>query len=235
VRSVVTDVAFWALTPLATKAITYVVLAAVIGWFVGGPRADTPVGRQPFWLQFLQVAVVGDLIHYWTHRLFHRPTFWPMHAVHHSPTELDWLSAMRLHPLNDLATRMCQALPVLAAGYDTAAVALYIPIVVFWVVLSHADLPWTFGPLRFVLVSPVFHQWHHSSEAEAVDRNFAGMFSFWDVVFGTYHLPRGRRPDRFGVTGPAPARNVTGLLWHPIAAWAGQLKARSARCYADPP
>jgi sterol desaturase/sphingolipid hydroxylase (fatty acid hydroxylase superfamily) len=28
--------------------------------------------------------------------------------------------------------------------------------------LVHANLNWTFGPLRYVLVSPVFHRWHHA-------------------------------------------------------------------------
>lgn len=227
VRTLATDITFWAVTPLVTKTITYAVLAVVIGFLLGGSLPDTLVGRQPLWLQFLQVAALGDLIHYWTHRLFHRPTFWPMHAVHHSPTELDWLSAMRLHPLNDLATRVCQALPILAAGYDPKAVMLYVPVVVFWVILSHADLPWTFGPLRYVLVSPVFHHWHHSSEAEAIDRNFAGLFSFWDVAFGTYHMPSDRRAEQFGVSGPAPARSVLGLLWHPVAVWAGRARRRT--------
>lgn len=225
-RALATDVAFWAVTPLVTKTVTYAVLAVVFGFLLGGSPPETLLGRQPLWLQFLQVAVLGDLIHYWTHRLFHRPVFWPMHAIHHSPNELDWLSAMRLHPLNDLATRACQALPILAAGYDPQAVMLYVPVVVFWVILSHADLPWTFGPLRHVLVSPVFHHWHHSSEQEAIDRNFAGLFSFWDVAFGTYHMPPRRRAERFGVSGPEPARTVMGLLWHPVAAWMGMLRRR---------
>ncbi len=144
-RGVATDVAFWAITPLVTKAVTYSLLAAAVGLLLDGSLPDTLISRQPFWLQFLQVTVIGVLIYYRSHRPFHRPPLWPMHAVHHSPTELDWLSAMRLHPLNDLATRTCQALPILTAGYDPGAVVLYIPLVVFWVILSHADLPWTFG------------------------------------------------------------------------------------------
>ena len=35
------------------------------------------------------------------HRLLHRPLLWRFHAVHHSSTQVDWLSAVRVHPVND--------------------------------------------------------------------------------------------------------------------------------------
>jgi len=30
--------------------------------------------------------------------------------------------------------------------------------------LVHANLNWTFGPLRYVVASPVFHRWHHVAD-----------------------------------------------------------------------
>ena len=42
-------------------------------------------------------------------------------------------------------------------------------------------------------------------ESEGLDRNFAGLFPFWDVLFGTFHMPEGRQPSRFGIEGdPVP-------------------------------
>jgi sterol desaturase/sphingolipid hydroxylase (fatty acid hydroxylase superfamily) len=45
----------------------------------------------------------------------------------------------------------------------------------------------------------VYHQWHHSCEAEALDKNFAGVLPLWDWLFGTLHFPAERRPSVFGV------------------------------------
>ena len=58
----------------------------------------------------------------------------------------------------------------------------------------HANLDWDWGPLRSFLVSPRFHRWHHTSEEEARDKNFAGLLPLWDILFGTYYMPRERRP-----------------------------------------
>jgi sterol desaturase/sphingolipid hydroxylase (fatty acid hydroxylase superfamily) len=54
-------------------------------------------------------------------------------------------------------------------------------------ILLHANLPWTFGPLRNALASPAFHRWHHTWEAEGMDRNFSGLFPWIDLLFGTFY------------------------------------------------
>lgn len=100
---------------------------------------------------------------------FHGRTLWHFHAVHHCSTEVDWLSSVRLHPVNNVASR-----------------------VVAVVLIALAGLPWTFGPLRYALTSPAFHRWHHTSEAEGMDKNFSGLFPWIDLIFGTFYMPKGR-------------------------------------------
>jgi sterol desaturase/sphingolipid hydroxylase (fatty acid hydroxylase superfamily) len=39
-----------------------------------------------------------------------------------------------------------------------------------------------------VIASPR-HRWHHTGEAEARDKNFAGLLPLWDILFGTYYMP----------------------------------------------
>jgi sterol desaturase/sphingolipid hydroxylase (fatty acid hydroxylase superfamily) len=53
--------------------------------------------------------------------------------------------------------------------------------------------------------SPRFHRWHHTDETEARDKNFAGLLPLWDILFGTYYMPKGRRPFHFGTSTPVPA------------------------------
>jgi hypothetical protein len=81
--------------------------------------------------------------------------------------------------------------------------------------LAHANVRLRYGPLRYVLVSPEFHHWHHSTEREARNRNYAGLLAFWDVLFGTVHLPRGGRPLHYGLDERVPAGYVN-RLFHPF-------------------
>lgn len=56
-----------------------------------------PLGRAGWALQVLFVIMLVDFLTYWRHRTEHK-LFWPIHAVHHSPTEL--------HPANDIGHPM---------------------------------------------------------------------------------------------------------------------------------
>jgi sterol desaturase/sphingolipid hydroxylase (fatty acid hydroxylase superfamily) len=58
--------------------------------------------------------------------------------------------------------------------------------------------------LRWLLASPEFHHWHHSNHREARNKNFAGQVPVLDYIFGTLHLPRGRKPTKYGLDQPIP-------------------------------
>lgn len=206
-----TDCVYWLWTPIVTKAVTPlavgIVLFPIILLF--GLHYQTVaqghgvLSRQPLWLQGIEVFLVGDFFGYWQHRLFHQARLWPFHAVHHSSTELDWLSSVRLHPVNDIGSKLIQVVPLVALGFNLTTVALYAPIITFYAIMVHANLRWDLGPFRAVFVSPAFHRWHHTKADEGLDRNFAGAFPFWDILFGTYYMPR-RQPTVFGIDDPMP-------------------------------
>ena len=80
----------------------------------------------------------------------------------------------------------------------------------------HANVGWTFGPLRYVIASPVFHRWHHTSEDEGLDTNFAGLFPFIDLAFGTFHLPSDRLPTRFGLVHDDVPQGLFKQLLYPF-------------------
>jgi len=50
-------------------------------------------------------------------------------------------------------------------------------------------------------VTPDFHHWHHSSDDEAIDRNYAAHFSFIDYIFGTAVDSEKQFPEKYGVVG----------------------------------
>lgn len=129
--------------------------------------------------------------------------------------EVDWLSSVRVHPVNDLVTKVAQVLPLALLGYRPDVLAAYGPILTLYAIFLHANVDWTFGPFRAVVASPVFHRWHHTKEAEALNKNFAGFFPFWDIVFGTYYMPVGKVPTDFGITDPMP-ESLGGQLLYPF-------------------
>lgn len=225
-----TDVAYWFVSSLVTRLVSdtaVVITVFVVALAIGVPPTaqsmqryfDDPtqlVRSQPMWLQAFEALFVADLAGYWIHRLFHGGTLWKFHAVHHSSTHVDWLSSVRLHPVNDALMRIPQALLILALGFPPTVLVAYLPAVVIYGIFLHANVPWDFGPLRHVMASPAFHRWHHTSLAEGRDRNFAGIFPIIDIVFGTFHLPRGRQPSAFGVGGEAVPRGIWAQMLYPF-------------------
>jgi len=218
-----TDLAYWAFTPLVTKAVTraVVIIAVVPVALLAYGKVDKdlllhgfgPAAPLPLWLQAVLILVLGDFIGYWMHRWFHGERMWRFHAVHHSSVDLDWLSAVRLHPVNDALMRVAGAVPLLALGLAPVALAGVAPVLTLMAILVHANLDWDWGPLRAVVASPRFHRWHHTDEASARDKNFAGLLPLWDILFGTYYMPKDRLPQQFGTESPVPPGLLGQLLF----------------------
>ena len=221
------DVGWFFVTPLVSKTVSrmaIVLILVAVAMSSGVPfRLDAlqdflaprpALAALPWGVQLALLLLVADLCGYASHRWLHASRrLWPIHAVHHSSTQVDWLSAGRVHPLNDVVTRLAQSVPIVLVGFDPAIVAAYVPLLIFYAVLVHANVGWTFGPLRYVLASPVFHRWHHAAEAEGLNRNFAGMFPFIDLAFGTFHMPLDRSPARYGI----PEGDVPESMWGQLA------------------
>jgi sterol desaturase/sphingolipid hydroxylase (fatty acid hydroxylase superfamily) len=131
----------------------------------------------------------GDFIGYWRHRLEHTRFLWPSHAVHHSDTELSWLTLLRFHPINRLSTTFADFVFLLVLGFPEYALVVSVFVRHNYGYLIHADLPWTYGKLGYVFVSPVMHQWHHARDPAAYSTNFATVFAIIDRAFGTFRVP----------------------------------------------
>ena len=89
----------------------------------------------------------------------------------------------------------------------------------------HADLPWTYGKLSRIFVSPAMHHWHHAKEIRYAGTNFATVFSVFDIAFGTYKggicdVPVGIE-DEMGA-------GVRGQMSYPFKIWGERVRARLA-------
>ncbi len=171
------------------------------GWMV---RRDFQLAVQAIWFvpQLLLCILVADLAQYWTHRAYHEiPFLWKFHSVHHSTKSMDWLAGSRQHVLEVIVTRVLVVAPLFVIGFSEAVVNAYIIIVGFQAVLNHANVRVPWGPLKYLIVTPDFHHWHHASDDEAIDRNYAAHYAFLDYLFGTAVKADRQLPNQYGVVG----------------------------------
>jgi sterol desaturase/sphingolipid hydroxylase (fatty acid hydroxylase superfamily) len=213
-----TDVAYVLFNGLLIRA---GLLAVVLGT-VALSAALLPVSVResvraaPVWLQVLALLIVADLCFYAVHRAFHSfPTLWKFHVIHHSISEMDWLAAHRVHPVDQIVTKGASLIPCFALGFDTLAIGVWAAMYQWQALLIHSNTRIKFGPLRWLVASPEFHHWHHGNHEEAVNKNFAGQLPFWDVLFGTLYMPKDRRPEQYGVNEHVPDGFVSQIM-HPF-------------------
>jgi sterol desaturase/sphingolipid hydroxylase (fatty acid hydroxylase superfamily) len=223
------DTLYWFVTPMISQILSMVCIAIALlpFYLLMGRSLDWqsiitgygPISHWPIWAQGLIAVIVGDFIGYWTHRLHHTRYLWDVHAVHHSSDVMDWLSAVRVHPINDVVSRVCQAFPLLLLGFSPLSVEAYTPFLSAYVALIHANVRWTYGPIGYLFASPAFHRWHHTVEKEGEGKNFAGIFSIYDWIFGTFHLPQNQQPKNFGLIDQPMTEKFIGQMLYPLRQW----------------
>lgn len=199
-----TDSFYFVATHLPAQLMTFLMLlpAALASPWLAIPQLQGFVRNWPFVVQFLAVILVADLSQYAVHRMFHKiPVLWRFHAVHHSIRTMDWIAGSRSHFFDIAVTRGLIMIPLALCGFSQGAIVGYILFVSFHATWSHTDFrPRTLW-LENYLVTPRYHHWHHSAQAEAVDCNFAIHFPWIDRVFGTCHFPKDLWPKNYGLNG----------------------------------
>ncbi len=206
---------------LIIVAINYVVVDAGLSLFSFESYENWPV------LATLLLCVfVSDLIGYWRHRMLHTGLLWPVHAIHHSDTEVTWTTLARFHPLNRFFTIALNTIVLSILGVPPGIIALNGIFRHYYGYYIHGDFPWTYGPLSFLFVSPVMHRWHHVREVEGSGSNFTTVFALIDVVFGTFYMPK-RDVPALGITEHAFPDTWVGQTLYPFKVWAGRLFART--------
>lgn len=173
----------------------------LFGWMASDTVQST-VQAIPFVPQLLLAVLAADFVQYWTHRAYHEiPFLWRFHAVHHSAKTMDWLAGSRQHMFELIVTRVGVLGILYVLGFDKTVMDWYIVIVGFQAVFNHANvhLPW--GPVKYFIVTPDFHHWHHSSDDVAIDKNYAAHYAFLDRLFGTAIKGQTGFPEKYGVQG----------------------------------
>jgi sterol desaturase/sphingolipid hydroxylase (fatty acid hydroxylase superfamily) len=154
------------------------------------------------WVSLIMYVLIFDFVEYVYHRAQHRYAwFWALHAVHHSQRQMTMWSDNRNHLLDSFIR---DAVLVLVSQLIGVPPAQFVLIVVFTQLvesLSHANVRMSFGAWGDrILVSPMFHRFHHSiaydesTAGPAHGHNFSVLFPVWDLLFGTAKFNTGYVP-----------------------------------------
>ena len=174
------------------------------------------VGKLPWLVQFLLAILVADLAQYWIHRSFHKiPFMWRFHAIHHSSKALDWIAGSRAHLVEDVVVRGGILIPMMLIFPQSINVA-YLFFVNFHATWAHCNFGPTIKWLEPYFIQPRFHHWHHTSQVESIDKNFAIHFPWIDRIFGTYYFPRDRWPDTYGLHQEDIPFGFWGQFFYPL-------------------
>ena len=213
------DARYFIFNHLAISIFLFMSVVAVPSLFSWGINAGLQAWFRglPGVVQFLFILVSADLVEYAIHRSMHEiPALWRFHAVHHSVEHMDWMAGSRLHILEPLVTRALVMLPAFFLGAEKAPLLCYIVFAGFQAGLVHANFGMNFGPLKYVFNTPQFHHWHHASDREAVDTNYAAHLPVIDRLFGTYHMPADRWPEKYGVIGDPLPKGIVRQFFYPF-------------------
>ncbi len=168
----------------------------------------------------LPVRLVGSIIvvlafdlqfyafHYWQHNT---RLGWSIHQTHHSQTQLNVFTDDREHPIFPFVQAVVPAIffmvPVgvmnfVAPGFlevNIGHVGIGFALFLFLKAFRHSHVSVRFPrPVEWLFQSPAYHQVHHSSLPEHMNKNMGNLTTVWDRLFGTLHVPKPGESYRFG-------------------------------------
>ena len=169
-----------------------------------------------------------EFAYYVFHRASHRVRWiWASHAVHHSPEEMTFLSAIRLGWTNLLSGGWLFQLPLVLAGFDPRLVFGLLAFNLHFQFFLHTESVGRLGPLEWVLNTPAHHRVHHASNPEYLDCNYGSSLIVFDRLFGSFVALRDDIDIRYGLTTPVLSHNPVRIAFNEWLALARDVRAAS--------
>ena len=170
-----------------------------------------PVRLGPSWPVWLFALVLYDFCYYWQHRLGHTVgLFWAAHSVHHQSEEFNLTTALR-QPGMGAFTNWIFYVPMALGGIPLQVFGVVAVAQLFYQFWPHTQLIGRMGALDRWIQTPSNHRVHHAQNDIYLDRNYVGIFTIWDRLFGTFQEELNEEPCIYGVRGQLKS-------WNPV--WA---------------
>ena len=194
------DVVYFLSTHLPIQILSFLVLlpATKATEYLAVPVLAHAIAALPYVVQFFLAVVVADVAEWTIHYALHKvPFLWRFHSIHHSSEALDWIAGSRSHFLDDTLVRGFILVPMMLM-FSQTIILVYLVFVTLHATWTHCNCRLNVKWLEPFLVMPRYHHWHHTSQKEAIDRNFAIHFPWIDRLFGTYYYPD-HWPEKYGL------------------------------------
>lgn len=155
-----------------------------------------------------------DYTLYWWHVANHRINiFWRFHQVHHADRDMDATTALRFHFGELTFSAVLRSGLILIVGFKIETILFFDVLVTSMALFHHSNFKLPLLAENFfslVIVTPLYHQNHHSYYWEETNSNFSTIFSFWDRIHHSYSRPN--KPDDVTIGHPAFSANEIHLL-----------------------
>jgi sterol desaturase/sphingolipid hydroxylase (fatty acid hydroxylase superfamily) len=204
-----------ALPPLIGFLFVYLLIDPVRA--LGVPVTGLWPHQWPVWIQAILMVLAVDLLRYWLHRFAHQnDTLWRLHSVHHSVEQLYWLNTARFHPVEKTLQMCLDSLPFLLMGVNERVLALYYIAYAANGFFQHCNIHVHYGPLNYIVGSAETHRWHHSRVPRESNANYGNTVIVWDLVFGTWFLPKDRDIQALGLQERDYPKTFLGMMRAPF-------------------
>src|SRR5581483_7227880 len=211
------DVIYFMSTHFPIQILSFLVLlpATLATKYLGIPALQNLIARMPWLVQFFFAVAVADVAEYSIHLALHKvPFLWRFHAIHHSSQALDWIAGSRAHFVDDTLVRVFILTPLMI-GFSQSIILAYLIFVTLHATWLHCNFRPRAEWLERFLVVPKYHHWHHTSQEEGLNKNFAIHFPWIDRIFGTHYCPE-EWPKRYGLDGEKISSNFFGQTIEPF-------------------
>ena len=193
------DLVFWALQTVGLAA--FIEIAFTLGLSYGGEHLAQIAQKSAMLFRFslpgdgpVEIAfsfavfwIVSGFFGYWVHRIYHGKAFWRVHRFHHAAEELNFVTALRLHPVEALTRVLLPLSPLTFMHVPDSVLVTSVFAGSFINYCQHSEIDSDWGWVgRWIFGSPKVHQYHHSIDDEHRDVNF-GNCPLWDHIFGTWY------------------------------------------------
>ncbi len=148
-------------------------------------------------LGFIVFFLIVDFVQWFGHFLLHRVEWlWQFHKIHHAQETLGFASTRHFHWGEYLVLKPALWIPFGMLGYSSYEyVVYYLWIGYFLTFFSHCNINLKFGFLNYIFITPETHYWHHSRNIpRRYGVNYASSLAIWDVLFGSFYLPKDKEP-----------------------------------------
>ena len=134
----------------------------------------------------LVAFLITEVTYYWYHRLAHRsPWIWRLHGTHHSASEMNFATALRINALEAATSLPVVLVPVFIGVPIELALLMQLAGLLYQLPL-HTELVGRLPAIEGWLGTPSAHRVHHGTNRQYIDKNFAAVLTVLDRIFGTY-------------------------------------------------